>query len=263
MATNPMQRKANNYLLIGILGTLLVTGAIIAFLIMQLGKLQSEKKKEETAIKSVSVLTTNVKSGEEVTEDMITTKTVSSNVVSADAKVTFYDENDNKKLTKIAKIDLAAGTIITENMLSLADQITSNDLRKQEYNMVILPSTITSGDYIDVRLRLSNGVDFIVVSKKQVDIPVINDIPATDVMTINLNESEIQIMAGAIIEAYIDEGSMLYATTYVEPGLQTAITPTYVPSGEVQLALSRDPNIEKTAKEALFARYNTQEGVNT
>ena len=57
MATNPMQRKANNYLLIGILGTLLVTGAIIAFLIMQLGKLQSEKKKEETAIKSVSVLT--------------------------------------------------------------------------------------------------------------------------------------------------------------------------------------------------------------
>ena len=42
MAMNPMQRKANNYLLIGILGTLVVTGAIIALLLMQLNKVNTE-----------------------------------------------------------------------------------------------------------------------------------------------------------------------------------------------------------------------------
>ena len=129
--------------------------------------------------------------------------------------------------------------------------------------MILLPSTIESGDYVDVRLRLSSGVDFIVVSKKQVEIPEIDGIASTDTVKIKMNESETQIMANAIIEAYIDEGSMLYATTYVEPGLQTSVIPTYVPSGEVQLAISRDPNIEETALRALFARYNSDNGLST
>ena len=42
MAMNPMQRKANNYLLIGIFGTLLVTGAIIVFLFMQINTLKQD-----------------------------------------------------------------------------------------------------------------------------------------------------------------------------------------------------------------------------
>ena len=48
MAMNPMQRKANNYLLIGIFGTLLVTGLIIVFLFLQLNNLQQEQKKQQT-----------------------------------------------------------------------------------------------------------------------------------------------------------------------------------------------------------------------
>ena len=71
MATNPMQRKANNYLLIGILGTLLITGSIIVFLFLQLNNLQQEKKKEQTAVKQVYVLNTNIKSGEEITLDKV------------------------------------------------------------------------------------------------------------------------------------------------------------------------------------------------
>ena len=253
MATNPMQRKANNYLLIGILGTLLVTGAIIAFLFIQLNSLQQEKKKEETAVKQVFVLSTNIKSGEEITADKVVSKQVSSSVVSADTNVQMQDESGNPK---VAKIDLSVGTIITNDMFTETDQVTTNDLRNQEYNMVILPSTITSGDYIDVRLRLSNGVDFIVVSKKQVEIPEIDGIESTDTIKIKMNESETQVMANAIIEAYIDEGAFLYATTYVEPGLQTSVIPTYVPSAEVQVALNSNPNIETSARAALITRYN-------
>ena len=71
-----------------------------------------------------------------------------------------------------------------------------------------------------------------------------------------MNESEIMVMSNAIIEAYIDQGSLLYATTYVEPGLQSIVTPTYVPTGAVQNAINSNPNIEQEAKNALFARYN-------
>ena len=56
MATNPMQRKANNYLLMGILGTLFITGIIIVVLFMQLNTLQQDKKKTESAMKKVTLL---------------------------------------------------------------------------------------------------------------------------------------------------------------------------------------------------------------
>ena len=39
MAINPMQRKAQNSFLLGILVTLLITGLIIGFLVLQLTKL--------------------------------------------------------------------------------------------------------------------------------------------------------------------------------------------------------------------------------
>ena len=253
MAMNPMQRKANNYLLIGIFGTLLITGAIIAFLFIQLNNLQQEKKKQETAVRSVYVLNTNIKSGEEISSDKVVSKQISSTVMSADTTVDFYDEADK---AKIAKIDLSAGTIITNDMFTSSDEKTTNDLRNQEYNTVILPSTITSGDYIDIRLRLSNGVDFVVASKKKVTIPEIEGVESATTIKVKMDESEIQTMASAIIEAYIDEGSMMYAVTYAEPGIQTSTIPTYVPSGEVQAAMSANPNIEQNAKAALITRYN-------
>ena len=64
MATNPMQRKANNYLLLGIFGTLLITGTAIVFLFMQLQNLQDEMKAKEAAKKSVYIVSELIKSGE-------------------------------------------------------------------------------------------------------------------------------------------------------------------------------------------------------
>ena len=257
MAMNPMQRKANNYLLIGILGTLLVTGLVIVFLFMQLNTLQQEKKAQEAATKKVYVAMQDIKSGETVSYDKLKLTAVSNTVIPANVLSVELTEKT------IAKIDLNKGTILTDNMLQESDAITTSDLRKQEYNMVILPSQIQSGDYIDIRLRLSNGVDYIVASKKIVEIPTIDGIDSANTISINMNETETMVMSNAIIEAYIDAGSLLYATTYVEPGMQTSVIPTYVPSGTVQNALNANPNIEQEAKNALFARYNQNAGTRT
>ena len=45
MAKNPMQRKAQNSFLLGMLVTLLITGMIIAFLVIQLTQLTKDQKK--------------------------------------------------------------------------------------------------------------------------------------------------------------------------------------------------------------------------
>ena len=63
-------------------------------------------------------------------------------------------------------------------------------------------------------------------------------------------------MSNAIVESYMMPGSLLYATRYVEPGLQDSATPTYVPSNDV-LALfnERNSNITQIALRELQERY--------
>lgn len=125
----------------------------------------------------------------------------------------------------------------------------TDDTREQEYNMIILPTYLQENDYVDIRLRLPSGEDYIVVSKKRAI-----DTNETTIW-LHLSEQEILTLANAIVEAYQIVGAELYATTYVEPGIQGSATPTYVPSVSVIKLINSDPNIIETAKE-LADRYN-------
>lgn len=71
MAVNPMQRKANNSFLLGILITLLITGIIIAILLMQLSKLNAEQKKNEANKSFAYVVIDAVKSGTEIQSSQV------------------------------------------------------------------------------------------------------------------------------------------------------------------------------------------------
>ena len=66
-------------------------------------------------------------------------------------------------------------------------------------------------------------------------------------------------MSNAIVEAYRMNGAKLYATRYVEPGMQTAASITYLPSDEVIALMNKDANIVQEAKNAIFARTRTDE----
>ncbi len=66
MAMNPMQRKANNYLLIGVLVTLLITGSIIAILVMQLSKINRQMDAQNARIQKVYIVSEDIKSGGKV-----------------------------------------------------------------------------------------------------------------------------------------------------------------------------------------------------
>jgi len=258
MAMNPMQRKANNYLIIGVLVTLLITGTIIALLCVQLMKIQNQRQEEKNALKNVYVVSSIIKSGDVVDTSLLTVKSVPSGVIPTSV-INMADITENT----IAKINLTPGTIITSEMVTISGEETTSDIRKQEYNMIQLPSQIQTGEYIDIRLRLPNGVDYIVVSKKKVELPLINGVDSENTIWMNMSEAETQAMSNAIVEAYIMKGSLLYATTYVEPGMQGNATPTYVPSGKVQEAMYLNPNIEQEAKSALISRYNNTSSIRT
>ena len=184
----------------------------------------------------------------------------------------YYYYKDNKesgekiylKLSSVplvAKIDMNANTIITTEFLSKGDNLVQNNVRKQQYNTVVMPADLTTGDYIDIRLLLPTGQDYIVTAKKEVEIPVIGVGESADTMCLNLTEEEILFLDCAIVDNFSIEGSRLYAIKYTDPGLQEKAIVTYPPNIETMNLLKINPNVLEKAKQELINRYNSVSGV--
>ena len=335
MAINPMQRKARNSFLLGMLLMLVIAGAVIALLAVQLKNYKDKELEELNAKVTISVLNQDVKSGQIITSDMIVPQEVNKNVIPDDAIgndvalsecnlqdregnsiLTGVDENNNNEpyryvkiseengernyeifteedtgnyyidlnhpldsegkrieededeetqeqkqyielnsIPVVAKVDMHANSVLTRGNVTSADNISTDTVRREEYNMIVLPSQLETGDYIDIRLVLPTGQNYIVVSKKQVTIPTVNNVPSESSIWVNLSEGEILLLSNAIVEAYIIEGAKLYANIYTEPGTQQAAIVTYTPSKEVADLIENNPNIVQEAKDALQARY--------
>ena len=310
MASNPMQRQARNFFLLGMVVTLLIAGVAIALLFMQMKKVGDENEKLKSSMETVWVLNQDVKSGDVLTSDMFVSVQAAKTAVPSDyvnintllsayalyskdgVKITtdnssgtqhlylngdkssevFKDEatgkyyvqkNNNKEFIEtveapvIAKIDAKANTIVSQSLVARSNEISTDDARVQECNSIVLPTDLIAGDYIDIRLLLPNGQDFIVVSKKRISIPSVNGESLANTIKMNMSEDEILSLSCAIVEAYKIEGSKLYAIKYTDAGLQQASSPTYVVNNEVANLMDTDPNIVDKAKNALSARYNS------
>lgn len=314
MASNPMQRQARNSFLLGMVISILIAAVIIAFLFLQLKKIQEENKGYKKNLTSVYVINQDVKSGDILTEDMFdeieTTKTsLPDNYVDISTLLDAYslytksgirilsryknneqhlylnDNEDESKQTEVliddetgnyyisrsgtkeyietveapvvVKIDVSANSIITQSMVSRSDEISTNDLRVQEYNSIVLPIDLVTGDYIDVRLQLPTGQDFIVVSKKRVVIPEVDGEFLADTIQLEMTEDEMLAMSSAIVENYYVQGSLLHANKYKEAGLQEKASPTYVAKSEVTALMDSDPNIVAKAKNEIAERYRS------
>ena len=249
MATNPMQRRARNSFLLGMLISTLLLGMVIAGLVFFMMNL----KKEQSELQAVTVcyLAKDVSSGDEIKTEDLTPVKVAKNIAPSNA---INSSSLGEK--NIAKIDLKRGTVITADMLYIDATSTGNDLRKQEYNTIVLPMDLEKGDYVDIRLLLPSGQDFIVVSKKKVDIPQVAGIDSKDTISMELAEEETLSLSNAIVEAYMINGSKLYAAKYTDPGNQDAAKPTYPVNGEVAKLIESDPNILDKALNELRSRYN-------
>ena len=147
-------------------------------------------------------------------------------------------------------------TVVTTELLNKGDNIVQDDVRKQEYNMLVLPTDLTTGDYIDIRVMFPNGQDYIAVAKKEVEIPTIDGVESTDTIWINLSEDEILHMSCAIVDSAQVKGAKIYATKYTEAGMQNAATPTYPINESTSQLLQSDPNVVEKAMSEIRTRYS-------
>ena len=268
MAVNPMQRRARNSFLIGYLVALIIMALVVLLLHYKIKNLNEANEALESKQRTVLVATADLKSGEEVTMDSFKTEVVQTTMdttqIIEEDDFKFKDDKtgdtiekyseDGTQLQKklVMKVGVPANSIVTKDMVAEVDGQATDDQRIQEYNMIILPSELRNGDYVDIRVRFPKGQDYIVVAKKKIEQCT------ADTIWVKLTEEEILSLGNAIVESYTAEGTKLYATTYTEPGLQNAATPTYAVSEDVLKLINTDPNIRETARTALWSRYNEQ-----
>lgn len=250
MAVNPMQKKARNSFLLGMIITLVVCAIIgVILYIAVIGPENKASKEKGTATKAYA-LNRDVKSGQEITADMLSPINTYSNLIPQnyiDSTILTSVESGKKV---VAKVDLYKNTILTASTVTTEENTVTKDVRTMEYNMLTLPINLTIGDYVDIRITFPDGQDFIVIAKKE-----IKNIQGNTV-TFDMSEADIVMLNSAIVESYIMKASNIYIAKYVEPGMQEKAANTYVPTAEVIRLIETDSNIVSTSKNELTSRFD-------
>ncbi len=258
MASNPMQRKTRNAFLVGFAVMLIIAiliGVVVYMLMIK--PMIEEEKEEEQQMYAVYRLTatSSVDSGEEITSNMVEVVEIPATAQQRGDLIPAEMLDQSGNVQKIpftggnSKLALEGGTILTRSMLTDEEE-TPDSLRYVEYNMITMSTTLEIGEYVDLRLRLPNAQDFIVLSHKKIE----NIYGQT--VGLNLTEDEIVLLNSAIVESYVMTSSEMYLAKYVEAGLQEKAEVTYVPTAEIYNLILTDPNIVDIARKAITDRFN-------
>ena len=189
---------------------------------------------------TVYTVKSSVQPGEEITDENVVPMTSYSSVVT-DQMVTDMNSIRGKEF----KIAISNGTPITKNMVMV--EPVRADTRDKDIILDSWPVGLVSGDYIDIKLTMPYGDDYVVVPHKRVY--EVND----NTLKLHLNAVEWADYVGAFVDYSLNQkyGATLYADKYVEPGLQEAAVAYYAVPNNIAALLQKNPNI--VDKESLGA----------
>ncbi len=150
--------------------------------------------------KKVTVLNQSVIQGQTITSDMITTQNVHINLVPFENAMLMGGE--------IARYNIPAMIPVSTEMIST--DLIAHDVRLQEINTVLLPSKLMVGQSVDVKITFPNGTEYtVLVGKKVIDIQ-------GTTMWLELSDFETSLLNSAAVDSYLNDGTKLYATLYVD-----------------------------------------------
>lgn len=225
--------------LISVIVVLLIVSAIVAgaYYILEkkktveglyLGRINELEHHISASTRRVYSASHDLKAGSVITYDDVVEKEVLSDDCSYISDADFG---------KTLLVDVSEGELLFKVLFS--DSVTDTGLREVEYDFIDVSSNISIGDYVDIRIMYPDGTDYIVASKKQ--IIGLNDTKL--VADIYCLEEEILLLDSAVVDAYLYEGTKIYVTKYILPGLQEPSVVNYSPSAVISELIGINPNI--------------------
>lgn len=242
-----MKRATKRTIAITVTLAIILVAAFTAFYIISTKQIKSQYE-EELEI-SQKALADNTKQIYLAAHDIKLGSTITaSDIMTVSAVVSLEDTQffSSVDLGSVALVNVPAGTLLTTSMISY--EAPEDTLRQTEFDVIVLNSNMTNGDFADIRIRFPNGEDMVVLSKKMID----NISLRNAICYMDLNEEETQLISSAIVDASL-YGAILYTTAYIEPSIQEASVVTYQPSMDVLKVMLDNPNILEIAHKNLSA----------
>ena len=195
---------------IGVVG--IVITAIWAVSVVNSYKDGTNKEYIANHTTEVVMLNDDVIQGETITADMLTTARVHKS--SSPANQAGYNA-----VGKIAKYNIPANIPLVNSMFG--DQIVTTDERIQEISSVALPTGLVEGEYIDVKIKMASGLEYVVLPQIRVERIFGNTV------WLYLDEEQLYLLNSAIVDTYLNEGVTLYGVKYVDPTTQIKMDDVY------------------------------------
>lgn len=181
---------------------------------------------------TVWTVTDAVKPGDEITEDKLQSLTMYTSLLTEQ-----YVQDTSDIIGKYFKISVNPGTPIFYD--SIMDEELDDTTRDIDVVLDRMPVGTVVGDYIDIRITMPYGDDYVVIPHKRVY--QINE----GSIKLHLTELEWNTYLGALVDYYLNQqyGCTIYADKYVEPGLQQAAVNYYAVPSNIAALLQKNPNI--------------------
>lgn len=194
----------------------------------------------ETSTKTVVCAAADIKAGERISAENLTVIEISEEAVPSDVCMSIKDA------LGVSRISLSAGTYLTAGMI--AESKPDDDIRELEIQGIQTFGNIEQGECVDIRILYPDGTDYVVMSKKT----VFGTNPEAEGLTMRISEEELLLMDSAMVDAYLFDGAVIYATAYIERELQSGAEVNYIPSVQAMDLIENDPNITKITSRYLL-----------
>lgn len=187
-----------------------------------------------------------VKAGDIITEDNLEPLTMYSSLLTDQ-----YITDTSTIIGQYFKIAVSPGTPLFYN--SVMSDALDDTTRDRDIVLDKLPTGIAVGDYIDIRITMPYGDDYVVISHKRVY--AIND----NSIKLYMTELEWNTYLGAMVDYYLNQayGCTIYGDKYVEPGLQQEAVAYYAVPTNIAALLQKNPNIVDKEKAASLNEWRT------
>lgn len=186
---------------------------------------------------TVYEVSTKVYSGKEIRETDLVPVSVPASTCST-SSIT----DKSQLVGKYYKIDIMPGTILSSDMLMDEKEETAK-IYSRELTFDSLPVSTVVGDYIDIRMILPNGEEYVVLSHEQ-----IMRLYDTTV-TLHISEEENAILNSVFADIGSYNGFVLvYMTKYLEPGKDTDTIAFYPVQNDMENFILFNPNITDTTR---------------
>lgn len=248
--------KALKLILVIFLVLILATGGVFGFLQYQkFNQLLASKDNEIQELQktialigdlgTAYVLRSDVKAGKEVQESDLEPVDIPLSM-SGSLITNLKDIKD-----KYYKLDLTQGTALSSDMI-MSEQL-EDSMRLYDVVTDENPIGLTVGKYVDIRISMPLGEDFVAMSHKRVY--GINN----GILKLALSEMDIHTYNSMLVDKILYPGTRIYAVEYVQPSAQQPAERYYPLSKNILEIVQKDPNLASELRPDILARRNQLE----